>query len=424
MEQNNNNNNKVLSAEEKINRIEQAPVEMQTRVAKAYIRDDISDEDVQYLFNTDSMEEMNEKDIIIENINKEEPEGIGSIEFTIRTAKPKNNKNYITTGFGGWNTCIKGNPTDKNANVLANCVGYASGRFNEVINECRGTTGCTYKKLNCNAENFIERAESAGLKIGTEPKKGAIAVWQKGSLSSGDGAGHVEYVEDVYNNNEIYTSASNYGGTAFMNCKRNNNNGRWGLSSSYKFRGFIYSPEDVENWIYKNEVKLPKITAQVERDTSKNQLIVNELMNIRTDIETTSQSLGTVNKGAIFNWYEEKQGKASKWYSITEDNSQWIAGINNNGHKYCEIYYAEDNNNSNNNNQETTTIITTPLKIGDKVKIIGTGNGSSYGTSNTAYGIGWERQILRILKGREFPYQVGNNSGTTGFYKAEALEKR
>jgi len=65
----------------------------------------------------------------------------------------------------------------------------------------------------------------------------------------------------------------------------------------------------------------------------------------------------------------------------------------------------------------------TGLQVGDRVKIIGTGNGSSFGDSNTAYGIGWERQILRVWEGRPFPYQVGNNTGTTGFYKADALEK-
>lgn len=63
------------------------------------------------------------------------------------------------------------------------------------------------------------------------------------------------------------------------------------------------------------------------------------------------------------------------------------------------------------------------LKVGDTVKIIGTGNGSSYGGSNTAYGIGWTRQILRIWNGRPFPYQVGNGSGTTGFYAKDALQK-
>ena len=45
------------------------------------------------------------------------------------------------------------------------------------------------------------------------------------------------------------------------------------------------------------------------------------------------------------------------------------------------------------------------------------------GNSNTAYGIGWERQILKVWDGRPFPYQVGNSTGTTGFYKASALQK-
>lgn len=65
----------------------------------------------------------------------------------------------------------------------------------------------------------------------------------------------------------------------------------------------------------------------------------------------------------------------------------------------------------------------TSLKAGDKVKIVGTGNGSSYGTSNTAYGIGWEREILKVWTGRKYPYQVGNSTGTTGFYQESALQK-
>ena len=65
------------------------------------------------------------------------------------------------------------------------------------------------------------------------------------------------------------------------------------------------------------------------------------------------------------------------------------------------------------------------LEIGNTVKIIGTGNGSSYGTSNTAYGIGWTRKILDIYTdGRPYPYRVGDNTGTTGFYKASALQKK
>ncbi len=45
--------------------------------------------------------------------------------MNIRTSKPSNNKFYITTSKGGYSQCIQGKPTDANANVLANCVGYA-----------------------------------------------------------------------------------------------------------------------------------------------------------------------------------------------------------------------------------------------------------------------------------------------------------
>lgn len=63
------------------------------------------------------------------------------------------------------------------------------------------------------------------------------------------------------------------------------------------------------------------------------------------------------------------------------------------------------------------------LQKGDKVKIISSGKATCYGEEPTAYGIGWERYILDIYDKRPYPYQVGNETGTTGFYKKEALEK-
>lgn len=63
------------------------------------------------------------------------------------------------------------------------------------------------------------------------------------------------------------------------------------------------------------------------------------------------------------------------------------------------------------------------LKVGDKVKIIAPGRATSYGEKPVAYGIGWTRYIKKIYKSRPYPYQVGNKLGTTGFYKADALEK-
>lgn len=76
-----------------------------------------------------------------------------------------------------------------------------------------------------------------------------------------------------------------------------------------------------------------------------------------------------------------------------------------------------------------TPIPPTELKVGDTVKIIGTGNSQSFGNGRVAGGIGYVRSIKQIWKNRDgslraYPYQVGNSSGTTGFYKAESLQKQ
>lgn len=162
--------------------------------------------------------------------------------FTPRKTKPRDNKYYIRQVNGGYNAAIQGYPTDPHANVLSNCVGYANGRFNEI----GGYGKCKYQ-IHCNAENFIEVAQSLGLIISTKPMPGGIMVWQYGSLSGVDGCGHVEIVEEIIDANTIYTSASNWGGTdekgtAFMNVRRSNLNGRWGLGSGFRFRGCIVNP--------------------------------------------------------------------------------------------------------------------------------------------------------------------------------------
>lgn len=158
--------------------------------------------------------------------------------MNIRTTKPTSgNKFFITKSKGGYSTCIQGSPTDSQCNVLANCVGYACGRFNEIIGAMK------YPSLNCNAENFIERAKNTyGLEISSVPTLGGIMVWQKGTLSGNDGAGHVAIVEKIIDSNTIYTSESGYGGSAFWNSTRRNTNGRWGLGSAYTFRGCIVNP--------------------------------------------------------------------------------------------------------------------------------------------------------------------------------------
>ena len=52
----------------------------------------------------------------------------------IRTTRPhKDDKYFVRKASGGYSTCIQGKPTDKECDVLSNCVGYANGAFNEEL---------------------------------------------------------------------------------------------------------------------------------------------------------------------------------------------------------------------------------------------------------------------------------------------------
>lgn len=282
-------------------------------------------EELQTTFNEDGLDVLVE-DGTAENITAvgeevEAPEGIGADGFTMRTWKPYDNKNYITQSSGGWSTCIKGYPTDSQANVLANCVGYASGRFNEIINIARDSSGCPYSTLNCNAENFVERAQAVGLAIGNTPRRGAIMCWQKGSLSSGDGAGHVAIVERVDSNNQVYTSESAYSGTAFYNSLRTNNNGRWGMGSSYSFRCFIYLPDDVQRKIDGGQ---PTPTDKITEDGKWG----------KATTRKAQQVFGTPIDGFVSNQYQKYQSQnpgllssTFMWVSNPKSGSNLIAAI-------------------------------------------------------------------------------------------------
>ena len=177
------------------------------------------------------------------------------MKFVPRLTKPeRGNKYYITKASGGWSSAIKGKPTDADCDVLANCVGYAYGRFNEIV----GEGSCKY--LNpVNAERFIDFAGSC--KTGNTPKLGAVIVWSKGDKkTSADGAGHVAVVEKIISDTEIVTSESGYkAAKPFWTKTRKKGNGNWGQSSSYKFEGFIYNPAVEEGAAEKNETESEKV---------------------------------------------------------------------------------------------------------------------------------------------------------------------
>ena len=305
----------------------------------------------------------------------------------IRTTRPTTgNKYFIRKANGGYSTCIKGKPTDSQCNVLANCVGYACGAFNEEL-------GLGYEKyhLNCNAENFIERAIASGLSVLSKPVVGSILCWE----GLGSRAGHVAIVIEVINNNCIRTAESGYGSSRpFWITKRYNNNGRWGLNTNYRTRGFIVNP----NYPYKPTPK-PEPTPS-DKFNIGDKVIINGALYVSSNAASASGSVS--NK--VTNITRKNPGSAHP-YNTTGDLG-WM--------NESDIHMY---------NKPTPEPVDKTLHVGDKVKIVGTGNGASDGSSNTAYGIGWTREILKIYSGRKFPYQVGNSTGTTGFYPESSLEK-
>ena len=147
------------------------------------------------------------------------------------------NPYYNTIRVGGYNPCIMGNPKNRNKdlNVLPNCVGWATGRFNEI----GGYGECKYLG-NTNAANFIDLARKQGLTVTQRPTVGGCMVWKGGNT----GEGHVAIVElDL--GNRMVTSESEYYGKQFVIYQRFGDgwkSGCYWMGASYTYLGCIQNP--------------------------------------------------------------------------------------------------------------------------------------------------------------------------------------
>lgn len=365
--------NKILTTEQIIADIENAPEELQTSIAKAFIRQDIPNEQIQYSF--EDKDEFLEACILDSEIQIEEikeasnEDGIGATYSPRLSAPSTSDLNWIHVNNGGYNYCIKisGN------SCLPNCVGYAWGRWREFL-------GSYHNLSRSNAEMWYLNTGD-GYSRGQTPKLGAVMCWAKGVAgNAADGAGHVAIVEKINSDGSITCSNSAYGGTRFYTLTLK---APYNVGTGYSFQGFIYPPINFDS----GNQPTPSTPSAPSKSISE----------IATEV------------------------RAGKWGNMPERKTKLEAA----GYNYNEIQ-AEVNRQIA-ASQPAPTPAPSPsigLNVGDTVKIIGTGNGSSMGTSNTAYGIGWTRQILRVWDGRPYPYQVGNGSGTTGFYAASALQKQ
>lgn len=255
--------------------------------------------------------------------------------FEMRTTKPSaGNKYYIRKTSGGYSNAIKGSPVDSECDVLANCVGYAYGRFNEI----GGYGYCKYLAP-VNAEKFIQYKGSC--EVGQTPKPGACMVWRKGAtLNGSDGAGHVAIVEKVVSETEVITSESGYGSSKpFWNSTRKKGNGNWGAGSGYTFLGFIYNPAVKE--------EIPP-TTPVTSTTFKEYDIRVDItnLNIRTGAGTNFARTGKFTGKGVFTIVAESAGNGSvKGWGKLKSGAGWISL------DYCTKIQSE-----------------TTFEVGDKVK--------------------------------------------------------
>ena len=170
---------------------------------------------------------------IADEVNKRLGTGSSSdktVKFSPRlTAPSTSDKHWIKSTKGGLNDCIEisGGP------VLPNCVGYAWGRFYEIIGE--------KPKLSKNNAEMWYGNTADGYKRSQTPALGAVICWSKGVVGNeADGAGHVAIVEQILPNGDIVTSNSAYGGSRFYTQTYKKSDGY--SFGAYKFQGFILPP--------------------------------------------------------------------------------------------------------------------------------------------------------------------------------------
>ena len=195
------------------------------------------------------------------------------------TNLPKKGNIYYNKRPNGVNPCIIGNFPYNSAtptgwlglNVLPNCTGWATGRFNELIG--KGT--CTYLGKG-DAKSYFSYARKQGLKVGSVPKVGACMVW--------DGAqyGHVAIVEEIVNDETVIVSESGwYAKIPMWNAKHRKGNGNWTEGDDaywmgrYTFIGFIYNPAFEEEDMTRKETEelirelVPQILNEIKTETAK-----------------------------------------------------------------------------------------------------------------------------------------------------------
>lgn len=227
--------------------------------------------------------------------------------------------NYIKTTHGGYNYCIN----IDNGSVLPNCVGYAWGRWREIL-------GKYHKLSRGNAENWYPNT-SDGYERGQDPKLGAVACWE-----DPNGAGHVAIVEVINDDGTIITSNSAYGGQRFYLLTFDENM----RISGYNFQGFIYLPIEFDNSIvtpeskngYLNIYQMQNNARYIYRYLSRKGWSLNAIAGMLGNMQVES----TINPGI---WQSLDEGNTSVGLGLVQwtPAEKLIAWCDSNGYDYLDM---------------------------------------------------------------------------------------
>lgn len=239
-----------------------------------------------------------------------------------------NNKYYKHISASGLNSCIP----IRNGSVLPNCVGYAWGRWYEML-------GKKPKLSRGNATNWYSYKD--GYKRGKTPKLGAVICW------SGNRYGHVAIVEEIYPNGDIRTSTSNYGGSRFY-LSRFTKASNYYLGRGYTFQGFIYTPINfTDNVMQTNTSSIDKRNAELNRkyplikENWRFNVGVNRL-NIRTEPSTNAKVVAQYRKGDVIRYdgYIKINGYVWISYIANSGNRRYVATGNINRKGYNDLAFG------------------------------------------------------------------------------------
>lgn len=283
----------------------------------------------------------------------------------------KLDKYYISTKNGGYSEySVRDTRTGY---TLPNCTAFAEGWFNKEYSKLTGKKDGIHFSFNGNACNFYNDAKRLGLERGQEMREGCLICWSGGK-------GHIAVCNQVFSDGTIEICESNYSGGEFKRFITSNSNGRWGMSSAYKFEGCIYNPSI-------KEIGLP---SPVEKNNRRDQIrILKSSLRVRTYPSLKDEIIGLAKIG-YYNYTETKESDGYTWYKIGEWN--WIADV------------------------KGTTDVIPSFKVGDVVRIK-EGTPVRITIKRLAYECNWEIKKI-YLNGRVVLKMSGSNIGCNVKYDA------